>query len=442
MEDYRHVVYWHDTEEVTLAPPLRGNVDCDVCIVGGGYTGLWAAHFLKQAEPALDIRVVEARHSGYGASGRADGFATPTVGKDIQALVNTFGAERALEASKAVGKSILEIGRFTRKHRVDAEYETNGYLMVATDRAQVRRLHEDRELAGLMGASQPPVLSAEETREIVGSPALLGGTRVGGALVNPFRLARGIARVVREAGVTVYDESPCLRVEPGVRPRVVTAGGRITADKVVLATNVHMDAFPPFRRKVIPVWTYAMVSEPLTEEQLGRVPWEGREGLVEAKSLLTCARFTRDNRIMFAGGPVRYYFGGDRRQRNMNRAAPYREIHREFLRFFPMWQDVVFRYAYGGTADVVRDYAPHFGTLGGNISYGYGYCGNGIAASHTGGKVLRDLVLGKDSEWSRLLFVDRGDRSLRSTPSFPPDPLLYVGSRAATRLMDWKDARA
>lgn len=441
MDDYRHVVYWHDTEEVTLSPPLRGSVDCDVCIVGGGFTGLWTAYFLKQAEPALDIRVVEARYSGFGASGRADGFATPTIGKDIQALVDTFGAQRALEASQAVGRSILEIGRFTRKNRVDAQYETNGYLMVATDRAQLRRLAEDRELAGRMGSNKPDVLSAEETRAIVGSPALLGGMRVGGALVNPFRLARGIARVVREAGVTVYDESPCLRLEPGVRPTVVTAGGRITADKVVLATNVHMDAFPPFRRKVIPVWTYAMVSDPLTDEQLARVPWEGREGLVEAKSLLTCARFVDGNRLMFAGGPVRYYFGGDRRQRNMNRAAPYRAIHREFLRFFPMWGDVTFRYAYGGTADVVRDYAPHFGTLGGNIAYGYGYCGNGIAATHTGGKVLRDLVLGKDTDFTRLLFVDGGERGSRRTASFPPDPLLYVGSRAMTRLMDWKDSR-
>ncbi|MFD7102732.1 NAD(P)/FAD-dependent oxidoreductase [Streptomyces celluloflavus] len=441
MNAYKHVVYWHDTEKVTIEAPLRERVDCDVCIVGGGFTGLWTAYFLKEAEPALDIRIVEANHSGYGASGRADGFVTPTIGKDIQALVKEFGLQRALEASQAVGRSILEIGRFARKNRVDAEYEANDYLMVATDAAQLKRLEHDRALAERMGAAQAEILPREESRAVIGSPAVLGSMRTGGALVNPFKLSRGIARVVREKGVTIYDNSPCLRVEPGVRPTVVTAGGQVKADKVVLATNVHMDAFPPFRRKVIPIWTYAMVSEPLSDAQLGRVNWEGREGLVEAKSLLTCARFTHGNRIMFAGGPTPYYYGRDKRQRNMNRPEVYREIHREFLRFFPMWGDVEFSYAYGGTADVVRDFAPHFGRLGGgNILYGYGYCGNGIAATHTGGKVLRDLTLGKDTDFSRLLFVDDGRR--KPPAAFPPDPVLFAGARAVARLMDWKDSRA
>ncbi|MEU7182077.1 MULTISPECIES: NAD(P)/FAD-dependent oxidoreductase [Streptomyces] len=441
MNAYKHVVYWHDTEKVTIEAPLRERVDCDVCIVGGGFTGLWTAYFLKEAEPALDIRIVEANHSGYGASGRADGFVTPTIGKDIQALVKEFGLQRALEASQAVGRSILEIGRFARKNRVDAEYEANDYLMVATDAAQLKRLEHDRALAERMGAAQAEILPREESRAVIGSPAVLGSMRTGGALVNPFKLSRGIARVVREKGVTIYDNSPCLRVEPGVRPTVVTAGGQVKADKVVLATNVHMDAFPPFRRKVIPIWTYAMVSEPLSDAQLGRVNWEGREGLVEAKSLLTCARFTHGNRIMFAGGPTPYYYGRDKRQRNMNRPEVYREIHREFLRFFPMWGDVEFSYAYGGAADVVRDFAPHFGRLGGgNILYGYGYCGNGIAATHTGGKVLRDLTLGKDTDFSRLLFVD--DERRKPPAAFPPDPVLFAGARAVARLMDWKDSRA
>ncbi|MEV6836221.1 FAD-dependent oxidoreductase [Streptomyces sp. NPDC051133] len=441
MNAYKHVVYWHDTEKVAVGAPLRERVDCDVCIVGGGFTGLWTAYFLKEAEPALDIRIVEANHSGYGASGRADGFVTPTIGKDIQALVQEFGLQRALAASQAVGRSILEIGRFARRNRVDAEYEANDYLMVATDAAQLKRLEQDRDLAERMGAARVEILPREESRAVIGSPAVLGSMRTGGALVNPFKLSRGIARVVREKGVTIYDESPCLRVEPGVRPTVVTTGGQVKADKVVLATNVHMDAFPPFRRKVIPIWTYAMVSEPLTDAQLGRVNWEGREGLVEAKSLLTCARFTHDNRIMFAGGPAPYYYGRDKRQRNMNRPEVYREIHREFLRFFPMWSDVEFSYAYGGTADVVRDFAPHFGRLGGgNILYGYGYCGNGIAATHTGGKVLRDLTLGKDTDYSRLLFVD--DERRKPPASFPPDPVLFAGARAVARLMDWKDSRA
>ncbi|RCG19764.1 FAD-dependent oxidoreductase [Streptomyces diacarni] len=441
MSTRKHVVYWHETEPVVPEPPLRENVDCDVAVVGGGYTGLWAAHFLKEAEPALDIRVVEAEFAGHGASGRADGFVTPTIGKDIQALVKEFGTRRALEASQAVGRSVLEIGRFTRRNKIDAEYEANDYLMVASTQAQLRRLRTDRDLATrIAGREQPPVLSPADAQEVIGSPAVLGAMRTGGALVNPFKLARGVARVVKERGVVVHENTPVLRVRPGVRPQVVTPGGTITADKVIVAANARQFTFQQFRNKTVPLWSYAMVSEPLTTEQLGRIAWEGREGMVEAKTFLTCARFTADNRLLWAGGPAFYFWGRDMRRRRMNDQRAYRALAEEFGRFFPMWRDLKFTYTYGGVMDITRDYAPHFGALpGGNIFYGYGFNGNGIAATHTGGKVLRDLVLGKDSEFSRLLYVDDAQRSARD---FPPEPLLYVGARATTRLMEWKESRA
>ncbi|UNS99109.1 FAD-binding oxidoreductase [Streptomyces tubbatahanensis] len=441
MSTRKHVVYWHETEPVVPEPPLRENVDCDIAVVGGGYTGLWAAHFLKEAEPALDIRVVEAEFAGHGASGRADGFVTPTIGKDIQALVKEFGTRRALEASQAVGRSVLEIGRFTRRNKIDAEYEANDYLMVATTQAQLRRLRADRDLATrIAGRDQPPVLSPADAQEVIGSPAVLGAMRTGGALVNPFKLARGVARVVKERGVVVHENTPVVRVRPGVRPQVVTPGGTITADKVIVAANARQFTFQQFRNKTVPLWSYAMVSEPLTTEQLGRIAWAGREGMVEAKTFLTCARFTADNRLLWAGGPAFYFWGRDLRRRRMNDQRAYRALAEEFGRFFPMWRDLKFTYTYGGVMDITRDYAPHFGALpGGNIFYGYGFNGNGIAATHTGGKVLRDLVLGKDSEFSRLLYVDDAQRSARD---FPPEPLLYVGARATTRLMEWKESRA
>ncbi|MGP4111426.1 FAD-dependent oxidoreductase [Streptomyces sp. 4N509B] len=440
MDDLKHEVYWHTTQEVEPGEPLTESVDCDVCIVGGGYAGLWTAHFLKQAEPALDIHVVEAEYSGYGASGRADGFVTPTIGKDIQALVERFGEQRTADASREVGRSILEIGRFLRRNKVDADYEPNGYLLAATSAAQMRRLEEDRALASrLSGGAGPVLMSAEETRARIGSPALIGALRTDGGLINPFKLARGLARVVREQGVVIHDRTPALRVEPGVRPTVTTAKGRVVADTVVLTTNAHQFRFAPFRNKLVPVWSYAMISEPLTDEQLGRIEWPAREGLVEAKTFLTCARFTADNRLMFAGGPALYFYGRDTDQRRMSEPRVYRELLREFERFFPMWKDVTFRYAYGGTVDITRDFAPHFGRLPGNVAYGYGFCGNGISATHLGGKVLRDLVLGKDSDYSRLLYVDDEGRK---QPSFPPEPLLTVGVRGMSRLMEFKEARA
>ncbi|MEV8114129.1 FAD-dependent oxidoreductase [Streptomyces xiamenensis] len=440
LDDLKKVVYWHETEQAEPGPPLRDSVDCDVVIVGGGYAGLWTAHFLKQAEPALDIHVVEAEHSGYGASGRADGFVTPTIGKDIQALVEQFGERRTAEASAAVGRSILEIGRFLRRNKIDADWEANDYLLAATSPAQLARLAEDRALAArLTGGAAPELLGARAAQEIIGSPAITGALRTGGALINPYKLARGLARVVRGQGVVIHDRTPALRIDPGVRPTVHTPGGRITADKVVLTANAHQFTFPGFRNKVLPVWSYALVSDPLTDAQLGRIAWAGREGLVEAKTFLTCARFTADNRVLWAGGPVLYFTGRDLRRRRMNEPRAYRELLTDFRRFFPMWDDVRFRYAYGGTIDITRDFAPHFGSLPGNVLYGYGFCGNGISATHTGGKVLRDLILGKDSDFTRLLYVDRPGRK---QPSFPPEPLLSAGVRGMTRLLEWREGRA
>jgi glycine/D-amino acid oxidase-like deaminating enzyme len=436
-ERYKHVIYWRDTEEVEPRPALAGEVSCDVCVVGGGYTGLWTAYQLHKAEPALDIHVLEAEFAGCGASGHNDGFVTPTIGKDIEKLVADHGLERAAEASRAVGRSILEIGRFCRQHQVDAEYEPNDYLLVAVNAAQRRRLERDRALAGrLAGNDGPDILDGGAARELIGSPAIRAAIRTGGALINPHKLARGLARVVEGQGTTISEYTPVTRIERhGAGWRVVAPGGTVTAERVVVAANAYQGAFRQFRRQVMPTWSYAMVSEPLTDEQLARVPWPGREGLVEAQTFLRCCRFTADNRLLWGGGRAYYRYGGDMADRHMDAPNVYRDLRSSFLKFFPDWKDVRFSHAYGGAVAITRDFVPHFGTAAPGLHYGYGYCGNGIAATHLGGKVLRDLVLGKDSEWSRLLFVNRDERSC------PPEPFAFVGAKAMTRLIEWKDGR-
>jgi glycine/D-amino acid oxidase-like deaminating enzyme len=432
----KHEIYWRGTEPVEPGPPLRGSVKCDVCIIGGGYTGLWTAHFLKQADPSLEIHIVEADYAGAGASGHNDGFVTPTIGHSLGALVHSFGAERAKLAYNVVGRSMLELDRFCRKHDVDAELEPTGYYQVAANAAQVRLLERDLELAERLGARTGlELLDAAAARERIGSAAIHGAFKVGGALINPHRLARGLARVVREQGVHIHERTRAtgLTVTPAGTV-VQVPGGSVTAAKVLLATNAYQHQFGKLRHKVAPVWSYAAVTEPLTEEQLERVHWPERGGFVEAGNFIVFGRFVKGNRLLFGGGPAHYYFGRDMDEgRHIDDQSATTVLRGVLNRYFPAWRDVRFSHEYGGCVAITREFVPHIGTLGDGLFYAHGYCGNGIALTHTAGKVLRDLILGRQSTYTGLLFVGRQEKR------FPPEPLTYLGARGLSALLALQD---
>jgi glycine/D-amino acid oxidase-like deaminating enzyme len=428
--------YWWETAPAEPGPPLQGDVRCDVAIIGGGFTGLWTAHQLKLAEPTMDVQVIEAEHAGAGASGHADGFITPTIGHSLSALINGFGTDQAKIAYSIVARSILEIGRFCGKYGVDAELEPGGYLQVATTSSQIRWLERDIALAEKLGAAgSVRLMDRTEATSRIGSPAIHGAIKVGGALVNPRRLVRGICRVVREQGVPVHEQTRALSIERGGAGWVVTTPhGRVTAPKLVLGTDAYQHQFVPFRDKVKPFWSYAVVTEPLSEEQLKQVHWPTREGFVEARNVIVFARLTRQNRLLIGGGPAPYFYGRDMDEsRHMRNPAATRQLRQTLARYFPVWKDLRFTHEYGGCIAMTRDFVPHVGTGGDGLYYGYGYCGNGTALSHTVGKVLRDLILGRDSAYTNLLFVDGRE------PSYAAEPLSYLGARTHSALMALQD---
>ncbi|OBF55318.1 hypothetical protein A5787_03230 [Mycobacterium sp. 852002-50816_SCH5313054-b] len=432
----RHEIYWRETESVSPGPPLRQDVHCDICVIGGGYTGLWTAHFLKLADPALDIHIVEADYAGSGASGHNDGFVTPTIGHNLSTLVHRFGAEQAKLAYAVVGRSILELGRFCRKYGVDADYDTSGYLQVATNKAQVALLRRDLRIAErLDSATQPELVEGARLKSTIDSPNIVAAVKGGGALVNPHRLVRGLARVVREQGVHIHEQTPAtaLHTASGGH-RVTTPHGRVTASKLVLATNAYQHLFERFRNKVVPVWSYAAVTEPLSDEQLSRVSWPGREGFVEAMDLIVFGRLTAENRLLIGGGPVSYHYRRDMDvARHIDNPAATRVLRGVLNRYFPSWGDVRFSHTYGGCVAMTRRFVPHVGNLGDDVFYGYGYCGNGIALTHTTGKVLRDLILGRESTYTRLLFVNGNERRV------PPEPFMYLGAKGLSALLALQD---
>ncbi|WP_343577363.1 FAD-dependent oxidoreductase [Mycobacterium sp.] len=431
-----HDIYWRTTEPVAPTAPLREDVECDICFVGGGYTAMWAAHFLKIADPSLEIHIVEADYAGAGASGHNDGFITPTIGHDLNTLVKRYGAAKAKVAYAVVGRSILEIGRFCARYGVDADYEPSGYFQVATTDAQVKLLRRDIGSARRLDPdSQLALITGEALQNSIDSPAIRAAIKGSGALINPHRLARGLARVVQEQGVHIHEQTAAQRITSASGThRVHTPFADVSARKLVLATNAYQHQFSRFRHQVAPVWSYAAVTEPLTDEQLRQVNWPGREGFVEARNFIVFGRLTADNRLLFGGGPVNYHW-----QRNMDTRKHIdnpstTQVLREVLhRYFPSWSEVPFSHAYGGCVGITRDFVPHVGHLGNNIYYGYGYCGNGIAVTHTTGRILRDLILGRESTYTGLLFVNGAE------PAFPPEPLTYLGSKAKTSFLQLQD---
>jgi glycine/D-amino acid oxidase-like deaminating enzyme len=433
-----HSIYWWETEPVVPGPPLEGDLECDVCIVGGGYTGMWTAYFLKQVEPSLDVCILESEWAGAGASGHNDGYAMTVLDMSLHHLVEHHGAERARAAHEAVAQSVVEIGEFCERHEVDAEFELNGFVALATNPGQVWRLEQDFEAARKIGIDGDfTMFDADGARSIVSSPAVQGALKEGrGAILNPHKLARGLGRVVRDQGVAIHERTPALDLSlDGKKPGVIVPGGRVTADQVVVATNAYQHAFEPFRTKVIPLWSYAMVTEPLSDEQLARVSWPGREGFEDKRNYITIGRFTAENRVLWGGRLAPYYMSNDMDLGHMRNDRVHGELRREFERFFPEWKDVRFTHAYGGCVAITTSFVPLFGRLPGGVAYGYGYNGHGVAPSHTGGKVLRDLVLGRDSEYTSLLFVNARERG------FPPEPVRFVGAKLTERLLERQDRR-
>jgi glycine/D-amino acid oxidase-like deaminating enzyme len=431
LDDLKRRIYWWDTVEPQPRAPLRGDLRVDVAIAGGGFTGLWTAYHLKRAEPSLDVAVLEREWVGSGASGHNDGFAIALLDLSLPDLIANWGLERANAAHEAVGRAVEEIGEFCDEHGVDADYRRPGFLSIARSAGEQARLEADMRAAAELGCAWDfELFEGDAAQDVLGSPTVRAALREGrGAQLNPLALAQGIARACEELGVRVYERTPVLDVVPGDPVVCRCDGGRVEAASAVIATNASAWQLPAFRRKVLPLWSYALVSKPLTDEQIGRVQWRDHIGYEDKRVLVSDGRLTPDNRFLCGGAEPIYFFGNSMRPRHADAPRPYEQLHRDAMELFPMWHDLEWDYAYAGCMGMTPSFVPYFGSLSPNLHYGLAYNGHGVAPSHTGGKVLRDLVLRRRSEYTELFFVNGRE------PRWPPEPIRFVGARLTTRLV-------
>jgi glycine/D-amino acid oxidase-like deaminating enzyme len=438
MSDFSSRSYWLEADPYTAGPSLAGDVRVDIAIIGAGFTGLWTAYFLLRADPSLKVAIVEREVVGYGASGRNGGFAMTLLSRSLHDLVQQFGPEAARAAHDAVAASIDDIGRFSAEHGVACDYEKNGFIAVAADDSQVPRIEADRRAAEQLGLDTVRFIPGDELRRQIQSPLYRCGLEeTTCALVNPAKLVRGMARVVRQQSGIIYEQTPVDRLERGAdHVNVHTPQGVLRADKVVLATNAYSVQFPEFQRWLIPLYSHIVLTERLSEGQWASVGWQGRQGLEDKRTFIHYFRPTADGRILMGGEDAPYYYGSSTSIEHDRNAQVAGILQRDLQTIYPQLKGVRFTHAWGGPVAVTSRFVPAFGTLeGGRAHYGFGYSGHGVAPTHLGGQILRDLVLDRQTELTQLCFV-------RAKPlPFPSEPWRYLGVNLARRSLLRQDRK-
>lgn len=419
--------------------PLIGSQRADICIIGGGYTGLWTALRIKELDPSVEVTVLEADLCGSGASGRNGGF---TLGwwPKLESLAARYGEEEALRLGHAAEHAISAIGTFCECHGIDAHFRQGGWLWTATTPLHVDNWEHAIQACERRGIDVFERLTPAAVATRTGSPMHVAGVwERGPATVQPALLARGLRRVALEQGIRIFEHSPVLSLAGSSRPVVRSMHGSVTAEKVVLAINAWAASLPELRRTMIPVSSDMVATAPMPE-RLAATGWTGGECITDSRLMVAYYRTTRDGRIAFgrgsgalgARGRVTRTFDHD-----PDRAA---SVAADLRRLYPILADVPITHTWSGVVDRSETGTPFFGRLESNpsILYGVGFSGNGVGPTHMAGAILASSALDRQDEWSATP-LNRGPESL-----FPPDPVRYYGGllvRAAVKRKEETEER-
>ncbi|MGF1612153.1 MAG: NAD(P)/FAD-dependent oxidoreductase [Kiloniellales bacterium] len=421
-------------EDRDLAPPLDGARRADVCIVGGGYLGLWTAIRLREQDPSLDVVILERDICGGGASGRNSGMLLPAWAK-FGALAALRGEAEAVRLIDASREAIDGIEAFCQAKEIDCWFDRVGWIWGATCEAQ-RGAADDalRRLAELDRHPARPV-TRDEIAAMAGSQSQLGGVHdPSAATLHPGFLARGLRRVALSMGVRVHEKSPMRRFRRGRSPTVETSRGSITTDKLVLAMNAWSGGVRELAPAIFNISSDDAVSQPMPETLAG-IGYARGPLIIDSRVFVSGYRVTRDGRLNVGvtGGHIGFDGIVDRRFDLPSRRV---EDMRQALREgHPALADFEVASAWSGPIDRTESGLPLFGRLPRNpaILYGYGFSGNGIGMTYLGGHILAGLVLDRQDEWTQCALVRPVQRG------FPPEPLRFVGAhlvRSAVRRRD------
>ncbi len=437
LADVQPQLWWLDSDplEPESRTALVGDVGADLCVVGAGYTGLWTALLAKERDPHREVVVVEQFETGAGASGRNGGFCSASLTHGFANGARRF--PREMDVIERLGRENLdEIEATIARYGIECDWERTGELRVALAEWQMNDMVDEARRRNELG-DHVEVLSREQVQARIHSPLYVGAIydHDGTALVDPARLVWGLERACVSLGVTIYENSKVEwleDVDDGVR--VHTAYGAVTAARVALATNVFPSLVRSARKYVVPVYDYQLVTEPLTDEQLASIGWEGREGVADAGNQFHYYRLTADQSILWGGYDAIYNFRGQAHRDYDFNAQTYATLASHFLATFPQLAGIKFTHAWGGAIDTCTRFSPFWGTAHrGKVAYVLGFTGLGVGSTRFGAATMLDLLDGLDTERTRLTMVRR-----KPLP-FPPEPFKWLFIELTKRSLQHAD---
>jgi glycine/D-amino acid oxidase-like deaminating enzyme len=432
------VSYWLSASPAgPVRAPLGTDEACDVVVVGAGFTGLWTALHLTDTDPSLRVIVLEAETVGFGASGRNGGFCEASLTHGLANGIRHFPDELELLEREGV-ENLAGLASFVRDHAIDCDLEETGILSVADQPYQVEEFRAWVDEAAEWG-EELVIMDRATVREEVHSPLWQAGLyRPPGrdALLDPAKLVRGLARVAEERGVVVHERTRVSAVERRAGGVVVMteSGASVRGDHVVVATSAYSGWLRRLSLQFVPVYDYAIVSEPLTPDQRASIGWRRRQGMSDGNNQFHYFRLTADDRILWGGYDAIYYAGNGIGPKYDRRPATTDKLEAQFHAAFPQVGELAFPWRWGGAIDTTTRFTVTFGqALGGRLTYALGYTGLGVGASRWAAGVVRDFILRPDSALLKLRFVQ--------TPPipFPPEPLRSVAVNAVRWELDRAD---
>ena len=434
--DYRKLSLWLDTVPGSLepGPPLPGNRDVDVAIVGAGFTGLWTAYYLAQADPGLRIAICEKEIAGFGASGRNGGWCSALFPASLAKLERMAGRAQAIAMHRAMQQTVDEVGRAAAAESIDCHWAKGGTVQLARSATQLERAAAEVREARTFGFGEDDLrlLTADEARSMVSASGVVGGTFTPHcAAIHPARLVRGLADAVRRRGVELFERTPVLDIQPG---KLTTPSGTVRAQYVVRATEGYTTRLPGLRRAVAPVYSLMIATAPLPEAAWDEIGLAGRPTFGDLRHLIIYGQRTADGRLAFGGRGAPYHLGSAVRPSFDRVPAVFAALRRTLAELFPVLGSARITHAWGGPIGVPRDWCASVGLdRSTGLGWAGGYVGDGVSTTNLAGRTLSDLITGADTDITRLPWV--GHRS----PRWEPEPLRWLGVNAGLQVMSWAD---
>ena len=414
MEHTTHGYWLEEAGERSPLPAAYGDLNCDVLVIGGGYTGMWTAWKVSQLEPEANVILLEADRCGHGPSGRNGGFVN-ALWFSARTLRDRVGGAGAAAVLRAAQDAVDEIGRFCSEQEMDAWYRQSGYLQVSAAPAQDQVPDEAVETCRELGeGEQARELSADQVARRCRSPRFRGGVLYpGAATVQPAGLALGLReRLTERRGVRVFEDSPLRRLRAGTWGCLAeTPGARIRAGSCVLAVGPASGAAgSPLRGRLTVTSSHIVLTEPVPD-LLEEIDWTGGECITDSRAMVHYMRTTPDGRIAFGWGGGRIAYGARLGRRTELDGDVVGEVASHLRSFFPGLEGRRITHAWGGPIDVSPGHLPMVVPLGADPVYCvFGYTGNGVGPSLMMGRTAASLALDRRDEQSRLALVDPAPR--------------------------------